>query len=235
MKLKSYPVIAALFLLAPVATAQESAHVHGLATLNLAVEGDELEIEFVSPADNIVGFEYEASTSAERNAIKAAIEKLEDASALFDLPASAGCKLHEVDVSHRQDEHGGEHDHGHDDHGHAAKHDDHDDHGHDDHGHDDHGHEAKHDDHGHDDHGHEAKHDDHGHDDHGHDHDKAAGEHSEFHAHYHFDCNGSQIDSIGLRLFEAWPRIEEIHLQALTPGGQFGGDIEADDPVIRLK
>ncbi len=63
----------------------------------------------------------------------------------------------------------------------------------------------------------------------------ATGEHSEFHAHYHFDCNGSQIASIGLRLFETWPRIEEIHLQALTPGGQFGGDIEADDPVIRLK
>ncbi len=220
MKPESLPLIAALSLLAPLAFAQQSAHVHGIATLNLAIEGDELEIEFVSPADNIVGFEHEASTSAERDAIKAAIAKLENATALFDLPAAAGCKLHEAEVRHTHDEHDEHDDHGHDDHGHEAKHDDHE------HGHDDHGH---------DDHGHEAKHDDHGHDDHGHDHDEAEGEHSEFLAHYHFDCNGSQIASIGLRLFEQWPRIEAIHLQALTPGGQVGGDIEADDPVIRLK
>ncbi len=219
MKLTPLPIIAALSVLPTAATAQESAHVHGIATLNLAIEGDELEIEFVSPADNIVGFEHEASTSAERNAIKTAIKKLENATTLFDLPSSAGCKLHEAEVRHTHDEHD---EHGHDDHAHEAKHDDH--------GHDDHAHEAEHDDHGHDDHSKEAKHDDHEHD-----HDKAEGEHSEFHAHYHFDCNGSAIASIGLRLFETWPRIEEIHLQALTPGGQFGGDIEAGDPVIRLK
>ena len=187
MKLIPLPIIAVLSLQPLVATAQEAAHVHGIAELNLAIEGDELEIEFVSPADNIVGFEHEAATDAEREAIKTAIAKLEDATAMFDLPASAGCKLHEAEARHTHDEH--------DDHGHEARHDDHDDH----------------------------------------DHDKAQGEHSEFHAHYHFDCSGSPIGMVGLKLFKVWPRIEEIHLQALTPGGQFGGDIEADDPVIRLK
>ena len=92
---------------------------------------------------------------------------------------------------------------------------------HDDHGHDDHGHE----DHGHDDH---AKHDDH--DDH--DHDKAA--HSEFHAHYHFDCDGAPVESVRLTLFETWPRIETIRLQALNENGQTGGNIEASNPVIEL-
>ena len=214
MKLIPITITAALSVLPTMAAAQESAHVHGIATLNLAIEGDELEIEFVSPADNIVGFEHEAESAAERKAIKDAIASLENAASLFDLPAAANCELHEAHARHTHDEHDG-----HDDHGHEAKHDDHDDHGH----------EAKHDDH--DDHGHEAKHDDH--DDH--EHDKAEGEHSEFHAHYHFECNGTPIEMVGLRLFAVWPRIEEIHLQALTPTGQFGGDIEADDPVIRLK
>ncbi len=234
--MKTTPILPCVMLaaLATAAQAQQSAHVHGIATLNLVYDRGQLQIEFVSPADNIVGFEHEAESSAEREAIKAAITKLENAGALFDLPASAGCELHEAKARHSHDEHD---DHGHDDHGHEAKHDDH--------GHDDHGHEAKHDDHGHDDHGHEAKHDDHGHDDHGHEakhddhddhaHDKHGGEHSEFHAEYHFECNGSPIETVGLRLFETWPRIEKIQLQALAPTGQVGGDIEANDPVIRLK
>ncbi len=206
--MKTTPILPCVMLaaLATAAQAQQSAHVHGIATLNLVYDRGQLQIEFVSPADNIVGFEHEAESSAEREAIKAAITKLENAGALFDLPASAGCELHEAKARHSHDEH-------------------------DDHGHDDHGHEAKHDDHGHDDHGHEAKHDDH--DDHAHD--KHGGEHSEFHAEYHFECNGSPIETVGLRLFETWPRIEKIQLQALAPTGQVGGDIEANDPVIRLK
>ena len=59
--------------------------------------------------------------------------------------------------------------------------------------------------------------------------------HSEFHAHYRCECNGSAIETIGVRLFEYWPRIKAIRVQALTPGGQFGGVAKADDPVIRLR
>ena len=38
------------------------AHVHGVAHLNVALEDNELYIEFISPAANIVGFEHQPKT-----------------------------------------------------------------------------------------------------------------------------------------------------------------------------
>ena len=181
------------------AIAQQSAHVHGFASINLAIDDEELQIEFVSPAESIVGFEYEPSTEAERKAVADAIALLRDPAKLFVLPASAGCELHEVEAERHAE---GEHDE-------HAKHDEHDEDGH-----------AKHDEHE-DEHAHE---------------DADAGEtHSEFHAHYHFDCNNTAIETIDLRLFETLTRIEEVRVQALTPRGQTGGNISASDPVIRLQ
>ena len=237
---RSLPVVASLLMLTGVTAAQQSAHVHGIATLNLAMEGDELEIEFVSPAGNIVGFEHEAVTAAERRAIRDAIEQLRKGNELFDLPPAASCSLHVAEVEH---DHGEEEKHE-DGHGHGDEHDDHDEHGHaeeegdgTDIGHeatrdggDEHGHAGEEGDGTHS--GHEAGHDDG--DEHGH-----AGEegdtHSEFHARYRYECSGSAIGTIGVRHFEYWPRIEGIRVQALTPDGQFGGVAKADDPVIRLR
>ena len=178
------------------AIAQQSAHVHGFASINLAIDGKELQIEFVSPAESIVGFEYEPSSAIERKAMADAVAMLSYPKKMFVLPAGAGCKLHEVEVERHAE---GEH----------AEHDEHDEH---------------------------AKHDEHDeHDEHAHEESEKGGSHSEFHAHYHFDCNGSAIENIGLRLFDTWPRIEEVRVQALTPGGQTGGSIDAKDPVIRLQ
>ena len=185
------------------AIAQQSAHVHGFASINLAIDDEELQIEFVSPAESIVGFEYEPSTAAERKAVADAIALLRNPAKLFALPASAGCELHEVEAERHAE---GEHDeHEHDEH---AKHDEH---------------EGEHDEH--------AKHDD----EHAHEESEEGESHSEFHAHYHFDCAKPVIAEIGLPLFETWPRIEEVRVQALTPTGQTGGNIEAKDPVIRLQ
>lgn len=178
------------------AVAQQSAHVHGFASINLAIDDEELQIEFVSPAESIVGFEYEPSNATERKAVADAIALLRDPAKLFVLPASAGCELHEVEAE-RHDE---------------GEHEEHGEHNEDEH--------AKHDEHG-DENAHE---------------DSDAGEgHSEFHAHYHFDCKNTAIETIDLSLFETWPRIEEVRVQALTPRGQFGGNIVTSDPVIRLQ
>jgi hypothetical protein len=156
------------------AVAQQSTHVHGFVSINLAIDDEELQIEFVSPAESIVGFEYAPSNATERKAVADAIELLRDPAKLFVLPAD-------------KDEH--------------AKH------GEDEHDNDDHAHEVS-----------------------------EAGEgHSEFHAHYHFDCKNTAIETIELRVFETWPRIEEVRVQALTPRGQFGGNIVTSDPVIRLQ
>ena len=193
MSRRSLPVVASLLMLTSVTAAQQSAHVHGIATLNLAMEGDELEIEFVSPAGNIVGFEHEAVTAAERRAIRDAIEQLRKGNELFDLPLAASCSLHVAEVEHG------------------------------------HGEEEKRE----DGHGQDAEHDDG--DEHGHAGEDGDGTHSEFHARYRCECNGSAIETIGVRLFEYWPRIEAIRVQALTPDGQVGGVAKADDPVIRLR
>ena len=213
---RSLPVVASLLMLIGVTAAQQSAHVHGIATLNLAMEGDELEIEFVSPAGNIVGFEHEAVTAAERRAIRDAIEQLRKGNELFDLPLAASCSLHVAEVEHGH----GEEEKREDGHGQDAEHDDGDEHEHA--GEDGDGTHS----------GHEAKHDD------GDEHEHAGEDgdtHSEFHARYRCECNGSAIETIGVRLFEYWPRIEAIRVQALTPDGQFGGVAKADDPVIRLR
>ena len=208
-------IVASLWVLTCAAAAQQSAHVHGIAALNLAIEGGELEIEFVSPAGNIVGFEHEAVTPGERRAIRDAIEQLKEGNALFDLTHAASCSLHVADV-----EHGHQEEDPTDGRGHGAKHDGHDEHEHA---------EVEHE----DGRGHGGKHD--GHDEHEHAEEKGDGTHSEFHARYHYECDGSAIRVIGVRLFAHWPRIKEIRVQALTPAGQFGGVIKANDPVIRLK
>ena len=179
----------------------QDAHVHGVASINLVIEDEELEIEFESPAANIVGFEHVAESEKDKHAIEHAIEDLEDPTKMFGLPRSADCRQ----VDSKAELHG---------------HGEHDDHGHDDHK------EAHDDDHGHDDHK-EA---------HDHDHEGHKDGHSEFHAHYHFECdNPTELTSIALPLFENFPAVKEIRLQAITPWGQFGGDIESQDAEIRLK
>lgn len=192
---KSTLVSLAMACAAP-AIAQQSAHVHGFASINLAIQNDELQIEFISPAESIVGFEYEPDTDAERKAVADAIALLREPENLFGLPAEAGCKLHEVEAERHVEEEQAEHD----------EHDEHDEH------------KEEH-----------AEHDEHAHED------KDGEEsHSEFHAHYHFDCDGSAIKSITLRLFETWPRIDTVQVQALTPTGQTGGKLDPSDPVIRF-
>ena len=72
---------------------QHEAHEHGVAHLNVAVEGHNLVIEFFSPAANIVGFEHHPQTQAQKDQVEKARQKLEDGQTLFQLPAQAQCRL----------------------------------------------------------------------------------------------------------------------------------------------
>ena len=49
---------------------QLEAHEHGLGQLNVALEKEQLHIEFISPSMNIVGFERAPATSEEQNAVQ---------------------------------------------------------------------------------------------------------------------------------------------------------------------
>ncbi len=72
---------------------QLESHVHGAATMNVAVEGKRLYMEIASPAIDIVGFEHQPRTTEQRAAIERAIATLEEGRELFALPGAAGCRL----------------------------------------------------------------------------------------------------------------------------------------------
>ena len=72
---------------------QHEAHEHGVAHLNVAVEGQNIVIELFSPAANIVGFEHHPQTQAQKDQVEKARQELEDGQTLFQLPAQAQCRL----------------------------------------------------------------------------------------------------------------------------------------------
>lgn len=95
-------------------------HEHGVASLNVALEGNTLEIQLESPAMNLVGFEHAASSAADQAKVTAARQQLEQPQALFALPIEAKCTLkqHELQgalFAAHAGEH--EHEHEHEDHG----------------------------------------------------------------------------------------------------------------------
>jgi len=114
---------------------QES-HTHGLATLTLALENDILEVQFESPASNIVGFEHKATSQKEKAAVTNANKILKISDNLFSFVGS-NCQSISVaveteslmDDSHNGHVKHGEHDHhaSADDHSGHSGHSDHDD------------------------------------------------------------------------------------------------------------
>jgi Protein of unknown function (DUF2796) len=93
------PFLPGLALLAAAqALGQGHAHVHGLARLDVVLDGPQLTLALASPLDGIVGFEHRPRTPAQRQAGDAALAKLKDGGALFRAPAEAGCRLESAAV-----------------------------------------------------------------------------------------------------------------------------------------
>lgn len=86
------------------------AHEHGVANLDIAVEGKKITIEFRSPAETIYGFEHEAKKPADIKKRDEGAAKLQKISDLIKFDAKAECslKLEEVEafVTEGDDEHG---------------------------------------------------------------------------------------------------------------------------------
>lgn len=190
---------------------EQGAHVHGVGQMNLAIEGKEVEIELTAPGADIVGFEHPADTEADRKTLDAAVERLEKGLALFKFPEAARCEIEGAEIhSAMMEGHEGEHEK---DHEHGK----------------DHGHEKEH--------AHEKEHGDpkeHAHDKE-HSHDKEhGGEHSEFRAHYHFECAApealSHVDIAGY--FEAFPNARELEANTITDKGQGAAELTAANPRL---
>jgi len=107
--ISSLPVAMVLILLSAMAQAVEyrrhEAHAHGVAHLNVAIEGNRLYIEFSSPAANIVGFEHRPRTQDQKGAIQAAIQKLKKGDKLFVLPPGSRSQLETAEVDTDIDDH----------------------------------------------------------------------------------------------------------------------------------
>ena len=186
-------------------TRGHTAHVHGIAQLNVALEGNELMLELISPAANIVGFEHKPKNEEQIQVVEEANELLQHGEKLFVMTSGAQCSLHEAhvegDILHDHEDAHAKHDHDHDhDHGHGDAH-------------------AKHD------HGHGDDHADH---DHG-----GEGVHSDIRATYHFECGApKRLQALDVQLFEHFPGLEKLEVQLLTADKQTAADLTAQNRQI---
>jgi Protein of unknown function (DUF2796) len=68
-------------------------HVHGVATLEIAVDGSAVQVNLNSPLDNLLGFERAPRNEKERQAIRTMASKLHQAGSLFIFTPAAQCRL----------------------------------------------------------------------------------------------------------------------------------------------
>ena len=79
---------------------EHHAHEHGVASLDVAVEGSRLVLQFRSPAMNLVGFEHRPRSAKDNDAVTRAMERLRQPAAQFVPSADAGCRVSKSDVAH---------------------------------------------------------------------------------------------------------------------------------------
>ena len=85
------------------------AHEHGVAHLNVAIEGNRLYIELSSPAANIVGFEHHPRTQKQKAGVADALKKLAQGKTLFLLSPESSSQMVTADVHTDIDHHTDDH------------------------------------------------------------------------------------------------------------------------------
>ena len=194
-------------------------HVHGEATLDIAIEADAITLMLVSPLDNVLGFEHAPHTVAQRERVTTAQRLLASGDTLFTLDPNAGCKTTHIDarlfdepVTHEAKPNAGESHHARPDQAHPHAHDHNHDHN-DGHNHDNHTHDHNHEQHT----GHSA--------------------HNDAELTVGFACtaatNAGYIDASPL--FNALPRLQKLQVQIAGPNRQAGLTVSRDNGRILLK
>jgi Protein of unknown function (DUF2796) len=87
---------------------QHGAHVHGTATLNIAIEEQTATIEFISPAESVIGFEHQATSAADQNRQAMALDLLRNkigSMVIFDPALGCSFSPTKVDVLRQDKEH----------------------------------------------------------------------------------------------------------------------------------
>ena len=89
-----------LSLLCPLSSiAGDKAHEHGVGTLTIAVEGNDVEIELTVPGSDVVGFEHVPSSDIERQAVTSGAKSLHDVDGIINLASEAKCQSENVRVT----------------------------------------------------------------------------------------------------------------------------------------
>lgn len=74
------------------------AHEHGVARADVAVEAGRITLSLELPLESLAGFERAPRTEAERNAVVAALAKLQEAAKVVRIDAAAGCGNPKVEL-----------------------------------------------------------------------------------------------------------------------------------------
>lgn len=217
------------------AMAEFAAHQHGVAGMNIGVEGKDVHITFTPTGHDVLGFEYQPRTNEEKAAAKAVKVALEDGLTLFGVPKAADCRVEYAEVNSglfhfdEDDDHKEKAVHKEEDHNH--KHDAHkrDDKDHAEHAHDEKAHDGDaHKDEAHDKDAHDTDaHDTDAHDDQAHD---------DVLAKYHFVCENPQaLDGLDMTYFATFPKAETVNVNAITDAGQFSVKLTRAAPHLDLR
>ena len=197
-------------------------HMHGAASMNVAIVDSSVFLEFNTPWNNLVGFEHAPSTDEQHAMVDDALKLLNNPDSLFTF-VDGECALEKVELENSMAEDGDMHD---DEHGHDDEHKDehHDGDGHDDEHKDEHhdgdGHDDEHKDEHHDDE-HKDEHKDSHKDEHHDDHDEGESSHSSVLAIYTYQCAQiGELDKIDLALFEHWSGLVDLDVQLVGNNGQ---------------
>lgn len=99
---RRWPLALLIALLLPLDAARAepgAAHVHGHASLQLALDGSRLTLSLESPLEALLGFEHGPRNAAEREAVTRLGQALRQADALFRLSPAAQCRLERVEIT----------------------------------------------------------------------------------------------------------------------------------------
>jgi len=90
--------LAFVFLLAAVPAFGYEAHEHGAAELEIAIEGNTVEIELETPLINLISFERAPQNDKEREDVRAMASILRNPQTLFIFPKAAECSLEKTSL-----------------------------------------------------------------------------------------------------------------------------------------
>ena len=177
-------------------TRQLPPHEHGMAKVDIAIEGNVVSLDLRAPGADVTGFGHRAESDEDREAVRQAFAILGSPLDLVVPPAAAGCVVDSADIEIER---------------HTAEAHDHDEHDAD----EDH-HEEAHEEHAEEEHAEEE----HAHDEAGGEHANGETGHSDFHGAYTFVCSDPQaLDSFELAWFDSFRKTQRIAVQIIADTG----------------